>query len=222
MTPNLRALADAIHDLGHGGRRIADTLIRLAGAVPPGQAIVDIGPYLGSTTAYLALGSDREIHAYDTWDATICDLRGKARQYHGQELPDDLLPLFIANLAPFRPVLGGLGGAQWDARTVMRAPILANKGDLFDAAYIGGPIGLLVDDIGCDERYTRAKLATFGPHLASGARLVLMDFYWYESKAGEAFDYQRRLVERNPRAFRFVERDGMAAVFEWGGGSVAY
>ena len=204
--PDLRTLADSIPDLGHGGRRIADTLIRLAGAVRSDRAIVDIGPYLGSTTAYLALGSRGvPIHAYDTWDATICDLRAKARRYHGQELPDDLLPLFLKNVMP------------WISR------IHQHKGDLFDARYDEvRDIGLLVDDIGCDERYTRAKLATFGPHLAPGARLVLMDFYWFESKAGPDFDYQRRLVKANPQAFRFLERDGMAAVFEWTPAEIKY
>ena len=209
MTPaDLRTLADSIPDLGHGGREIADTLIRLARGVKSEQAIVDIGPYLGSTTAYLAIGAGPRvpIHAYDTWDATTPTMREKARQYHGLELANDFRPLFLKYVTP---VLG-------------ERLLVTHQGNIFDASYSGPPIALLVDDIGCDEKHMRAKLATFGPHLAPGAMLVLMDFYWYESKPGEAFDYQRRLVERNPGAFRFCERDGLAAVFAWGGGSVAY
>lgn len=196
---DLRKLADAIPDLGHGGRELADLLIEAAARVPRGQSIVDIGPYLGSTTAYLALGARPGvvIHAYDTWDAGICGMREKARRYHGLDLPDDFLPLFERNLRPF-------------GRT-----ILVHVGDVRGATWGGAPIGLLVDDIGVDAEYTAAKMAAFGPSLVPGATLVLCDYYWHESKAGEVFRGQRRWFEAHRERYRLAGRAGeVAAVFE--------
>jgi len=204
---SLRDLADSIPELGHGGRVIEDTLIRFAGLVHPSEVIVDIGPYLGSTTAYLALGAQPgvTIHAFDTWDADICDLRAKSRYYHKTELPQDLRPLFLANLAPFA------------------ARVVTHQGDVRKVTWAGPLIGLFVDDIGVDRHYVEAKMRAFSSHFAPGAVLVLMDYYWHETKRGEAFDYQRRFVERNAHAFRFLERAGaIAAVFEWEGGALVY
>jgi hypothetical protein len=193
----LRARADAIPELGHGGREVGPLLIELASQVQSG-AIVDIGPYLGSTTAYLALGAGgAPIHAFDTWDADICDLRAKARKFHGMEIPDDLQPLFVENLSPF--------GADL---TVHRCDISA----LPEWAF--GPIALLVDDIGIEPDRTEAKMRVFGPSLMKGAKLLLLDYFWYEHKRGVEFTGARDYMLAH-NEYRLLRRAGArGALFE--------
>jgi hypothetical protein len=196
---SLREHADAIPELGHGGRRIADLLVSLASRVRPGESIIDIGPYLGSTTAYLALGAPAgtPIHAFDTWDANSIDLRAKALQYHGMTVPDDLLPLYQKNVEPFA------------------ANVIVHRGDVNDFEWSGGPIGLLVDDYGVAAETTAAKMRAMAPYFVRGAQLVLMDFFWYERKSGAEFTGLRDYMRRNAARFRFVRRAGkVAAVFE--------
>lgn len=196
---NLRAAADAIPELGHGGRVIADELVRLAAGVRAGESIVDIGPYLGSTTAYLALGapSGTPIHAFDTWDSDICDLKRKAKQFHRMTLPDDLLPMYLENLEPF-----GMN-------------LAVHRVDMNDSVWNDGPIGLLVDDIGVEPGPAAAKMAAFGPHLVPGAKIALLDYFWFETKRAPQFTGQRDYFAARADRYRFVKRLGkVAALFE--------
>jgi hypothetical protein len=202
----LRALARAIPAAGIGGSNIGDRLTALAREVRPPQVIVDIGPYLGSTTAFLALGcrAGVEIHAFDTWDARLAKMRGKAAR-HGVQLPDDFLPLYLANVQPF--------GVK----------VVPHREDVRELRWPGPEIGLLVDDIGTSAEATLHKFRAFGPWLAVGARLVLMDFYWFENKhhRDPRFRAQQRIAEANPQSLRFVERAGrITAIYEWLGGRV--
>lgn len=196
----LRQRADAIPELGHGGRVIADVLMSLAAKVRPGESIVDIGPYLGSTTAYLALGAPAgtPIHAYDAWNANICDLHAKAKQYHGMTIPDDFLPIYLKNIEPFS------------------ANVITHRCDMMDFAWSDGPIGLLVDDFGADPAHTEAKMRAIEPHLVPGSKLVLMDFFWYEHKKDPVFAGLRDYIFKRRGHYEFVQRAGkVAAVFEF-------
>lgn len=191
--------ANAIPELGHGGREVGSLLMDLACRVSRG-AIVDIGPYLGSTTAYLAMGCPEgtPIHAFDTWDADICDLRAKALKFHGMDLPDDLLPMYVDNMRPF--------GANL---VVHRYDIEA----LPDWTH--GPIELLVDDIGVEPERMAAKMKVFGQSLMLGAHVLLLDYFWYEHKPGTQFTGAREYMLAHSDRFRFLQRAGKrGALFE--------
>lgn len=198
---NIRQVADRIPDLGHGGHDVGETLIRLAKAVPDGQAIVDIAPWLGSTTAYLALGviqagTWNTIHAFDLWEASP-DYVKKARKYNGLDLEpgQNLLPLWNQNMRPFN------------------VAVRPHRGDIQKARWTDGPIGLIVDDISNTAELISSTMMEFAPHLVPGGKLVLMDWGFHEERD---FPHQRKWMDRNGAAFKMVERcpePGKAAVF---------
>jgi hypothetical protein len=161
---NLREIADAIPDLGAGGKSCADELIALAAAVPSGQTIIDIGPWLGSTTAYLALGvlesgNNVEIHAFDIWEIDEV-WQQRAAKFNGIEFPigTNLEPMWRRNVEPF--------GVR----------IVAHRIDVGRAKWGKTPIGLIVDDSPNTTKRMAHTMAIFARHLPVGAGLVLMDW----------------------------------------------
>lgn len=206
MRRTLQERARSIVTTGIGGKDIGRDLTALAQAVKPGQAIVDLGPFLGSTTAYLALGAvpGVSIHAYDLWDASKAKMRAKAAR-NGVKLADDFLPMYLDNVRPFG------------------VPVVPHRQSISEATWDGGPIGLVVDDIGSNIACTLHMFSAFGPHLMIGARIVFMDFYWFERKSHAAPRYrdQLRIAQANPRSLAFVRRAGaISAIYEWLGGTV--
>lgn len=205
---DLRAIADAIPELGHGGRTMADRLIDLACAVPSGRAIVDVAPWLGSTSSYLALGilkagSGNCLHAFDRWRIDE-EYRRKAKKYHGLDLKigQSIRSRWVAHMAPFG----------------IRA--VPHQVDVLRMTWDDGPVGLLVDDISNTADMIRHTMLTFGPWMVPGAHLVLMDWGFNERRG---HPHQRRLMERNASAFKMTERlprPSEAAVFVRLGGKV--
>jgi len=159
----LREHADLIPELGGGGKTCGDLLIRLASQVAPGTAIVDIAPWLGSTTAYLAIGakeSGATVHAFDRWVIDE-EYRVKAERYNKLkfQVGEDILPLWLRNLQPFLDTI-----------------IVPHQGDLHDATWPGQPIGLLVDDISNTPELVESTMRIFAPSLVEGSAMVLMDW----------------------------------------------
>lgn len=188
----LRDYADRIPDLGAGGKSCGDKLIRHAAAVKNGQAIVDIAPFLGSTSAYLALGiiqgcNGVDLHAFDLWeaDAHYCRM---AKKYCGVELTEgeDLEIRWRKNMRPFEGVYH-----------------FPHKGDVQEAEWKGPEIGLLVDDISNGPGMMDHTMATFGPWMPPGSVLVLMD--WQFKSDGEYLLEQRRWMEYHPDAFKLMD-----------------
>jgi len=194
---NLRKHADSIPELGGGGRTCGDRLIELAAAVPSGQAIVEIAPWFGSASAYLALGimqggHDVALHAFDRW---VIDehWQEKARIHNELEFPigTDLEPRWLHNMEPFL------------------IKCYPHKGDIRKAKWNGEPIGLLVDDISNTKSLINSTMRIFGPSIVPGAKVVLMDWQFFLGP-------QEEFMRDNCDAFAYEEclpRPSMAAIF---------
>lgn len=202
LTPRERA--DRIPELGGGGKTCGDLLIRLASEVAPGEAIVDIAPWVGSTTAYLAIGakeSGATVHSFDRWVIDE-EYRAKAERHNKLtfQLGEDIFPVWSRNLDPFL-----------DAR------IVPHRGDIRNATWWRKtPIGLLVDDISNTPELIASTMRIFAPSLREGSIVVLMDWQ-FQILA------QREWMYRNREAFKFVEallRPSMAGVFRRSGGEL--
>jgi len=194
---NLRKHADSIPELGGGGRTCGDRLIEFAAAVPKGQAIVEIGPWLGSASAYLALGIiqggyDVELHAFDIWYISE-HWQEKARRHNDLDFPigTDLEPMWRYNMESF-PV-----------------SYFSHKCDVRRAKWDGEPIGLLVDDISNTWKLINSMMRIFGPSLVPGAKVVLMDWQFFLGP-------QEEFIRNNCQAFEYEEclpRPSMAGIF---------
>jgi len=194
---NLRKHADSIPELGGGGRTCGDKLIELAAAVPSGQMIVEIGPWLGSASAHLALGMmrgghDVELHAFDIWHIDE-HWQEKALKHNNIDFPIglDLEPGWRCNMKPF-PV-----------------KVFSHKGDICHAKWNGEPIGLLVDDISNTKSLINSTMRIFGSSLVEGAKVVLMDWQFFLGP-------QEEFMRENYNAFDYLEclpRPSMAAIF---------
>ena len=194
---NLRKHADSIPELGGGGRTCGDRLIELAAAVPSGQAIVEIGPWLGSASAYLALGMMHgkygvSLYAFDTWQ--IDEHWQRKARIHNEidfQIGTDLEMIWQLNMEPF-PV-----------------KCFSCKGDVHRAKWNGEPIGLLVDDISNTKSLINSTMRIFGPSIIPGAKVVLMDWQFFLGP-------QEEFMRNNCDAFAYEEclpRPSMAAIF---------
>lgn len=164
--------AEQIPDLGGGGSTIAPTLVQLSSEVSRNRVIVDIAPFLGSTTAWLALGSaafgsDAPIHSFDRWEVEP-DLRKRAWKHARVELPES--------------------GSFWQlwAQNVANLPIeiTPHKGDVYAGEiYDGAEIGLLVDDCTSGVYNLELLWSRFGRRIAHGAPIVMMDYYFIRTHA---------------------------------------
>ena len=204
---NLRDRADRIPCLGEGGRTCGDRLIDLASKVPAGQAIVDVAPWLGSTTAYLALGIIRSgngcaLHAFDRW-IVDAEYKKKAARYHHMnlDLGRNLLPAWEKNVKPFG------------------VSLYPHRGDIREAVWSGIPVGLMVDDISNTAELIESTMRIFSPWIVTGGKLVLLDYGFCETKRLTA---QRDWMARHGGAYKLVERckDSPAAVFVRLAGSI--
>ena len=138
-------------------------------AYPGFGAIVDLGPWVGGSSAALAAGL-RDRHSVAT--ISCLDLfewrRSYMEQHLHERLPEraDFLHVFHRHTAAF---------SQW---------LSPRKSDLTKATWDGGEIEILFVDAAKTWELTNAILSVFGPWLRPGAsRVVLQDFrhchtYW--------------------------------------------
>jgi len=123
-------------------------------------ALVDLGPLAGGSTYALASGlgdrSDGRIFSYDLWDFH----RDWERFFAGKNLQpgDDIMPLFLENVTPFR------------------GRITAVKGDIAAQRWTGGPIEILFVDAAKTPEVMRHIANEFFPHLIRGAIVVHQDY----------------------------------------------
>lgn len=125
-------------------------------------AIVDLGPWLGSSSCALAeglkqAGSRAKVHSLDRF--VWC--RDYMESYLPADLPEgsDFLPLFIRETATWK---------RW---------IEPRKIDLLDFVWSEGPIEILFVDAAKDWQLLNAIFAGFGGSLVPGrSRVVLQDF----------------------------------------------
>ncbi len=185
--------ANNIPSLGNGGNVISTYLSYYAERVQSEHCIVEVGPWLGSSTAYLSIGSmwgnNPRIYSIDKWHASQ-DYVDKASKYHGIKLSlnQDIQPLFNSNLEGFRNI----------------HPI---KKSLFDIEWNSEKIGLLILDMGNGKIHTDHALKIFLPSCIPGHTIIFfMDFYFYESHKENAFSYQKNFFRGNRDCFEYIMR----------------
>ncbi len=124
-------------------------------------SVIDLGPWLGSSSAALAEGLARSgspgpVHSYDLfrWESYMGDTAD-----FGLPVGADFIEIFDRNVEP------------WGSR------IEAHKADLLRARWEGGPIEILFVDAAKSWTLLAAILETFGKDLVAGrSRVVLQDF----------------------------------------------
>ena len=212
---NYLTFAENVPSLGSGGIAVKELLIKHASALSDGDVIIDIGSYLGSTTAFLSAGLlsrnvKATIHCYDPWEVDEL-LRRKMDYYNGLHfnVGDDLLPVFDAYLAPFDEV-----------------NIIRHKQSILDARWHGPKIRLVVDDICIRKDKNDHMMKTFIKYFIPGETIIIrLDYYFYETKSESVFSYEKRFMEHNRDVFEFVQRgpkESRAAVFKYLGGTPDY
>lgn len=182
---DLRDIAQALP--GMGGVEIGVMLAHFAADVPRGQAIVEVGCWLGAGTAHLALGAGQTpIHVYDRWRAKENEVRHAASFGVSLSEGENTLPRVVETLRPFN------------------ANIRFHRGDIRKARWGGKAIGLYVDDASKAAKGWDHSAATFLPHVPVGGMAVLMDFHfraegrplaqvaWMETRA----DQWERIADR--------------------------
>lgn len=138
---------------------IGHTLHDLATAVPPSQAIVEIGSYLGKSTAYLIAGAAPTVRVFavDVWE-----MIEPSRWFQRQRRQPPTLRGFIRQLSEV-----GLSG--WVTPLQGLSTTIAET-------YDGPPIGLLYIDGDHRAGAARADFLAWRPHLAPGATVLFDDY----------------------------------------------
>lgn len=130
-------------------------------------AIVDLGSFVGGSTARLALGAQSgagsQVHAFDRFNASE---KTKANQLYPHGIPefegDDILPLSQKLLTRFAP------------------KVTFYKGEIQNTTWNGGPIDVLTMDASKEPRTMDAMAETFFPSLMPGRSFIVQqDFlHW--------------------------------------------
>jgi hypothetical protein len=167
------------------------------------NSIVEVGSWLGASTAYLALGARRaqvSIYTYDRWTATGEEVEKAARSGIYLVEGENTLPRVKEWLKPF--------GAE----------IFFQQGDIRDVAWDGGPISLYIDDAAKTPESFRHVVDTFGPHWVEGCVVVLMDYYFFEKSGKSKHRCQKEFIESHYDNFVLIEdriAGTTAAAFEF-------
>jgi len=130
-------------------------------------AVVDLGPWLGSSSAALAEGlrrraSKAKVQSFDLfrWEPSYMEAAAPMPLRAGE----DFLPVFLEETRDYAP---------W---------IDARKQDLMDYRWESGPIEILFIDAAKTWELTNAIFKGFGPFLEPGrSRVVLQDFRYFET-----------------------------------------
>ena len=169
-----------------GGAELSSQLERFA-RESRGSA-VEVGSWMGAGTIALARGisaTKNHLYVYDRWRATEEEVRKAKTAGVSIQSSDDLLPQVRKHVLEV-------------ARNVSFI-----QGEITDAKYAGGPIGLYVDDAAKTEKLFRYVTGLFAPQWLDGATVVLMDFYHYR-KGGERFRFQERVISAFPESFEKI------------------
>ncbi len=138
----------------------ARTLREYAARAPRNHTIVECGSWLGAGTYHLADASGPQpIHVYDNWIARQGEVEKAERLGEfGMRFGESYLPIVQENLRKF--------GDR----------IFYRQGDVTEARYDAGPIGLFLDDASKGKIEKTWKI--FAPHFAEGCIIILMDYFW--------------------------------------------
>lgn len=137
------------------------TLAWFAARVPSGQAIVEIGSYVGKSTAYLASSApdDVPVYAVDPWETINAHETWCA---HRNDIEQPTLAQFVDNL-----IAAGVGH---------KVTAMQGLSTNMAAKYDGPPVGMLFIDGDHVEREVIADFRAWKRHLAKGAVVIFDDY----------------------------------------------
>ena len=213
---NLKELADSIPDLGCGGRTVKNELTLAAFGVRDRRSIIDIAPYLGSTTAYIGLGVNMSgkkvhVHSYDLWEPSP-DYIDKSKKYHNIELnpEEDLKRRWREYASPFEN-----GGCK----------IFGHKESIFEARYEDNwKIGLYVDDICNNKRKNDYAFKLFSPFFVPGETILFLMDWGFHVRDYKPLKYQKAFTDANSHALYYIGTPPRtyARIFLYTGGEFNY
>lgn len=215
----LKYYANLIPELGNGGKKIASNLINAAKNIKDGLNIIDIAPFLGSTTAYLELGlienekKKTKIYAIDRW---LIDAEYYKKTRNKINFPQDcdIQPMYIENMKPFTDIYPNINMFKLDL-------LQFNYSDVSKKS-----IGLVIDDICSPKQLTDHMFKTLIPYCIPGETLFyFMDFYWFRDRPLELHrQYQCDMMKINHKSFKFIEAipNSKTAVYLYLGDNIKY
>lgn len=176
-----------------GGTEIGDFLRSEAAKVGPGEAIVELGAFLGAGTFQLAAGAgpDVVVHSFDRFLARSHEIEVAKRFDVTLKMDEDTQYLVQQNLGP------------------LMGKVVLHKGQVEAAAWDGQPIALYVDDVCKRGPMFLKAIATFSPHWIPGRTvLVLMDYWFFKKHPNDkGFRFQHEYMTRNAHKFERIEAD---------------
>jgi len=213
---NLLNIANVVPEMGNGGKKIKEELIREAAKVVPGNAIVDIAPFLGSTTVFLSYGLfksenlESTIYSVDLWDINLNEKYQKWLDCKKLDITD-LRQEYNKNIKPFTD------------EGIRIKPI---KSDIRNYNYSGELIQIIVDDSGVDKGMTDHVLKSMSPYFIPGKTIIFfMDYYFFQNYHDfESRLYQHDLMEVNKKVFKFIEhpKNSCTAIYQYLGGEINF
>lgn len=177
-----------------GGREIGRYLREWAATVKDGQAIVELGSWLGAGTAQLALGVKQskrhvKVFAFDRFTANAGEA-GKAAHHGvmvkpGESTLDTIKEMLTDDLIRYIEFI---------------------RGEITKAKWAGLPIALYVDDACKRKKEFIKALRTFGGSFIPGKTIIVLMDYWYFERypADLGLRYQHEFVVRNPKTFKTI------------------
>ena len=190
-----------------GGREIGDVLRFWAAKAKRGEAIVELGCWLGAGTAQMAaaiVGKDVELHSYDRFRTSTSEKAKAAREGVELEVGQDTMAWVAERLSPI--------GAR----------VFLHKGKISAAKWKGRRIALHVDDACKQEGTFIDALRKFSPFWIPGRTVVVLMDYWYFLKKPEHpwLKFQHSFVSARPEMFRqiWILKELCCAAFVYRGG----
>ena len=181
-----------------GGRELGPVFNRYIETMEYGLDVVEIGAWLGAGTWELANaikehGHDQTtLHVYDRFEADkgqVIKAAGKNRYPAGIRLDGQGSFIKLRNQMDTLPIV---------KKHLRKFPFVKfYKGEIGRLTYSGKEIGVLViDAIKRDPHFT-ALMKKVEPHLAPGAVVFFMDFYYYQKVKGSGTECQGAYVKRS-------------------------
>jgi hypothetical protein len=170
-----------------GGREMGPAFNRFIEVMPYGLDVVEVGAWLGAGTYELATAmkehghSASTLHVYDWFIASrqcVGKAAGRHRYRDGVAVDDLGKPIKLKVGQDTLPMV---------RRFLFDFPFIRfYKGDINKLKYNGKPIGVLVVDAAKREKSFVPMMAKLEPHLAPGAVVFFMDYYFhlYKRRAG--------------------------------------
>lgn len=175
-----------------GGREIGLFLASYAAQARAGEAIVELGVWLGAGTAQMALacaGRDVEIHGYDRFEARASEIRKAAAGGIVLKSHQNTLPMVSTFLGP------------------IGAKVRLHRGNIANAKAPNRKIALYVDDACKRPKAFFRALRTFSPLWIPGRTIVvLMDYLFFMHNPDPDLKCQHEFVKHRPDSFEELWR----------------